>query len=133
MRGAAAAVVVALAAWLLIGLGPARVGQVLGGLLAIASLTLLAAARIQLGEAFAVAPRAKVLVTGGLYSRIPHPMYLFLDLSLLGIILGLRMPVLLLGWIALVAVQSWQAAREDRVLEQAFGDAYREYRRKTWW
>jgi protein-S-isoprenylcysteine O-methyltransferase Ste14 len=133
MRGAAAAVVVALAVWLLIGLGPARVGQVLGGLLAIASLTLLAAARIQLGEAFAVAPRAKVLVTGGLYSRIPHPMYLFLDLSLLGIILGLRMPVLLLGWIALVAVQSWQAAREDRVLEQAFGDAYREYRRKTWW
>ena len=133
MRGAAAAVVVALAVWLLIVLGPARVGQVLGGLLAIASLTLLAAARIQLGEAFAVAPRAKVLVTGGLYSRIPHPMYLFLDLSLLGIILGLRMPVLLLGWIALVAVQSWQAAREDRVLEQAFGDAYREYRRKTWW
>ncbi len=99
MRGAAAAVVVALAVWLLIGLGPARVAQVLGGL----------------------------------YSRIRHPMYVFLALSLLGIILGLRMPVLLLGWIALVAVQSWQAAREDRVLEQAFGDAYREYRHKTWW
>jgi protein-S-isoprenylcysteine O-methyltransferase Ste14 len=132
MRGIAAAGVAALAAWLLIGRGTVLVAQVLGGLLAIVSLAFLVAARIQLGEAFAVAPRAKLLVTGGLYSRIRHPMYLFLDLSLLGLILGLRLPILLLAWIAVVVVQSWQAAREDRVLEEAFGDAYREYRCGTW-
>jgi protein-S-isoprenylcysteine O-methyltransferase Ste14 len=133
MRGTAAAAVAALATWLLIGRGTAQVAHVLGGLLAVVSLALLVAARVQLGEAFAVAPQATVLVTGGLYSRIRHPMYLFLDLALLGLILGLRLPILLLPWIAVVAVQSWQAAREDRVLEKAFGDAYREYRRGTWW
>jgi protein-S-isoprenylcysteine O-methyltransferase Ste14 len=40
----------------------------------------------------------------------------------------------LLGvWLALVVVHSWAARREARVLGQAFGDAYREYRAKTWW
>ena len=28
---------------------------------------------------------------------------------------------------------AWAARREVRVLERAFGDAYREYRTKTWW
>jgi protein-S-isoprenylcysteine O-methyltransferase Ste14 len=38
-------------------------------------------------------------------------------------------------WIALVIVvisQMIRARREERVLEAAFGDAYREYRRTTW-
>jgi protein-S-isoprenylcysteine O-methyltransferase Ste14 len=29
-------------------------------------------------------------------------------------------------------MQIWRARREAQVLEAAFGDAYREYRRKTW-
>jgi len=40
---------------------------------------LMALARIQLGKAFSVAPKATTLVTHGLYSKIPHPLFVFLD------------------------------------------------------
>jgi protein-S-isoprenylcysteine O-methyltransferase Ste14 len=49
-----------------------------------------------------------------------------------GLILILGRPE---GWFVLAAVivaQTLRARREARVLEAAFGDAYREYRRKTW-
>ena len=89
--------------------------------------------RRQLANAFAITPRAKGLVTMGLYSRIPHPMYVFLDLALLGVVTMLRQPWLLVPWLALVAVQVLQARREATILERAFGDAYRDYRNRTWW
>ena len=44
-----------------------------------------------------------------------------------------RQPWLVLPWLALVAIHAWAARREARVLERAFGDAYREYRANTWW
>jgi protein-S-isoprenylcysteine O-methyltransferase Ste14 len=40
-----------------------------------------------------------------------------------------------IGWLVLLAIvvlQVVRARREARVLEAAFGDAYREYRSKTW-
>jgi protein-S-isoprenylcysteine O-methyltransferase Ste14 len=51
---------------------------------------------------------------------------------ILGLILVLQRPVLWVGLAAIVAVQTIRARREARVLEQAFGDSYREYRRQTW-
>ena len=96
-------------------------------------IPLLGLARRQLGRAFAITPQAKGLVTEGLYARIPHPMYAFLDLALLGVIIMARQQWLLVIWAGLVAVQASQARREARILEQAFGDAYRDYRRRTWW
>jgi protein-S-isoprenylcysteine O-methyltransferase Ste14 len=99
----------------------------------IIGVPLLLLSRSQLGRAFSVMPKASILVTHGLYSKIPHPMYAFLDLVLLGIIIALRMPWLIALWLALVAVQAWQAKREARLLEKTFGDAYRRYRAQTWW
>jgi protein-S-isoprenylcysteine O-methyltransferase Ste14 len=49
-----------------------------------------------------------------------------------GIILVLQKPALWMVLIAVVVGQTIRARREARVLEDAFGDAYREYRRKTW-
>jgi protein-S-isoprenylcysteine O-methyltransferase Ste14 len=60
-------------------------------------------------------------------------MYAFLDLALLGMVIAVRQPWLLVPWLGLAAVQAWQAAREAKVLEQAFGDAYTQYRARTWW
>ena len=113
--------------------GSREVALIAGAILLVVALALLAVSRRQLGEAFSVGPQAKVLVTHGLYSRIPHPMYAFLDLALLGAITMIRIPWLLIAWAGLIAVQAWQARREARVLEQAFGEAYSSYRRRTLW
>ncbi len=104
-----------------------------GGVLVLVGVGLVGLARRQLGDAFAIAPRAKGLVTGGLYARIPHPMYVFLDVALLGLVIMLREGWLLVVWGAIVLVQAWQARRETKVLQRAFGPAYLEYRRRTWW
>ncbi len=136
MRGAAlgaTVVLLGLGAFLLIEQGTGRQTLLTGGVLLALGLPLLGVARRQLGGAFAVTPQAKALVTEGLYARIPHPMYVFLDLALLGAVIVARRQWLLAVWAGLVVVQAWQAHREARVLEQAFGDAYRDYRRRTWW
>jgi protein-S-isoprenylcysteine O-methyltransferase Ste14 len=104
-----------------------------GGALVLIGLPLVGLSRLQLGQAFAVTPQAKGLVTHGLYARIPHPMYVFLDLLLLGVLVMLRQAWLLIPWVGLVGAQVWQAGREARVLTHAFGDAYRQYRKRTWW
>lgn len=114
------------------GLGRA-VALWIGGALVLVGVPLMALARVQIGSAFAVAPKAKALVTHGLYAKIPHPLYVFLDVALLGVVIALRQPWLVAPWLALVALHAWAARREARVLERAFGDAYRQYRAKTWW
>jgi protein-S-isoprenylcysteine O-methyltransferase Ste14 len=89
-------------------------------------------ARWQLGRSFSVRARARELVSSGLYARIRHPIYLFGGLAWTGALL------ILLGWRGLVIggivalVEIWRARREERVLAQAFGAQYEEYRRKTW-
>jgi protein-S-isoprenylcysteine O-methyltransferase Ste14 len=105
----------------------------LGGALVLAGVPLMVLGRLQLGKAFSLGPKATTLVTHGLYSKIPHPLFVFLDVALLGVLIALRQPWLVAPWLALVAVHAWAARREARVLERAFGDAYRQYRAKTWW
>jgi protein-S-isoprenylcysteine O-methyltransferase Ste14 len=49
-----------------------------------------------------------------------------------GLILVFRRPILWIVLVVIAVMQSIRAHREAKVLEAAFGDAYREYRRKTW-
>jgi protein-S-isoprenylcysteine O-methyltransferase Ste14 len=136
MRKAGLTVVIALlaaSALLVIREGTQRQGLVVGATLVVIGIPLLLLSRRQLGRAFSVAPKATTLVTTGLYLKIPHPMYAFLDLVLLGVILLLRQQWLVAIWLGVVAVQAWQAGRETKVLERAFGDAYRRYRAQAWW
>jgi protein-S-isoprenylcysteine O-methyltransferase Ste14 len=53
-------------------------------------------------------------------------------IMLAGIVLALHRPMLWLLLPVIVAMQTLRAHREAQVLEAAFGDAYREYRRRTW-
>jgi protein-S-isoprenylcysteine O-methyltransferase Ste14 len=85
-----------------------------------------------LGASFSVAPEAKALVTTGLYARIQHPMYVFLDLLLLTVIVALGTSILLLPWAIIVVVQTLQSRREEKVLAAAFGADYDSYRSRTW-
>ena len=101
-------------------------------LVCLPSCALMIMSRRQLGESFTVAPKAKVLVTTGLYSRIQHPMYLFLDLFILSIIVAIDIRPLIFVWAGLVIIQLMQSMREESVLSKAFGAEYEAYETRTW-
>jgi protein-S-isoprenylcysteine O-methyltransferase Ste14 len=111
---------------------PWTASRLIGLALAIASFGLWFAARIQLGRSFAVRAQAKELVTHGLYSKIRNPIYLFGSLFLAGMCLLLDKPIALLLLLVLAPLQAMRARKEARVLEEKFGDAYRQYRAQTW-
>ncbi len=103
-----------------------------GVFLAAVSFCLLLLARVQLGKSFAVTPKAKALVTQGLYSRVQHPMYLFVDLTIIGIALAVRRWYILLPLVVLLPLQIRNTVRERKVLMEKFGERYETYRRGTW-
>ncbi len=72
------------------------------------------------------------LVTNGLFSRLRHPMYTGFVLWIVGwATFHGAAASLLPGLLGVVNVQHWRRL-EDRHLEAAYGDAYREYRKATW-
>jgi protein-S-isoprenylcysteine O-methyltransferase Ste14 len=112
--------------------GPWDLQRSIGVALILVGIGGIVIARSQLGRSFAIKPAAHQLVTRGVYSKIRNPIYLFGVVTLAGLVLVLHRPILWLGLLAIVAMQTLRARREAQVLEAAFGDAYREYRRKTW-
>jgi len=112
--------------------GPWNMTRYLGTVLVAVGISFIAIARYQLRRSFSVKVEAHKLVTTGLYSKIRNPIYVFGIVMIAGMILILGRPV---GWLVLAAAivgQTIRARREARVLEAAFGDGYREYRRRTW-
>jgi protein-S-isoprenylcysteine O-methyltransferase Ste14 len=89
-------------------------------------------ARYTLGRSFSVKAKATELVTSGIYSKIRNPIYVFGVIVIAGLILMLRYPVLWVALVITIPLQIVRARREAQVLEARFGEAYREYRRQTW-
>lgn len=106
--------------------------RIAGLALATPSFVLFVLARMQLGGAFSVRAKATTLVTTGIYSRIRNPIYFFGALTFAGAILWADQPWLLLWFIVLIPLQIYRSRKEARVLEEQFGAAYLEYKRKTW-
>lgn len=106
--------------------------QIAGLCIAILAFLLLALARIQLGGAFSVQAKASTLVTTGLYSRIRNPIYFFGALMIAGIIIYANRPWFLLFYVVLIPLQIVRSRAEERLLAEKFGEAYAEYKRKTW-
>jgi protein-S-isoprenylcysteine O-methyltransferase Ste14 len=100
--------------------------------LSVACAAVWVVARRQLGTAFAVRAEAHHLVTTGLYAKLRHPIYVFGTMAFMLVLLALEGWSALAVWAVLVPVQVIRANREDRVLAEAFGDEYQEYRRSTW-
>jgi protein-S-isoprenylcysteine O-methyltransferase Ste14 len=99
------------------------------GLLGLAGVIL---ARYTLGRSFAITAKATALVTQGIYSRIRNPIYVSSVVFIAGVFLMVRNPYLWIILLVVIPMQIIRARREARVLEATFGDAYREYRRRTW-
>ena len=109
--------------------GPARWIGLLLGLIGLSGVIL---ARYTLGRSFSWAPRATELVTTGIYSRIRNPIYISGMICVLGMVLMVQRAAVLAIFVALIPMQIIRARREAAVLEAKFGDAYREYRKRTW-
>jgi protein-S-isoprenylcysteine O-methyltransferase Ste14 len=103
-----------------------------GVALAVVSFALVLLSRIQLGKSFAVTPKAKDLVTHGLYSRLQNPMYVFLDLSICGVALATHRWYVLLPLAVLLPLQIRNSRRECQLLHEKFGERYEVYHRATW-
>ena len=103
-----------------------------GAILMVVSFILFSVAHVQLGSSFSVTAQARNLVTTGLYSRIRNPIYLFGGLLIVGVLLFLEQPRYLLILLVLIPLQLARMRQEEKVLEEKFGDAYRQYKKSTW-
>ena len=111
---------------------PWNAQRYVGTALVVVGISFIAVARYQLGKSFAIRAQAHELVTRGLYSKIRNPIYVFGTVMFTGVALILQMRSLWIALVVVIILQTIRARREARVLEVAFGDAYREYRRKSW-
>ena len=119
--------------WLLVTwTSPWNLQRYVGTVLAVLGISLIGVARYQLGKSFSVRAEAHHLVTTGVYSKISSPIYVFGIVMLLGLTLVLQVPTMWVFLLVVAVAQTVRARREARVLDAAFGDAYRDYRRKTW-
>jgi protein-S-isoprenylcysteine O-methyltransferase Ste14 len=126
-------IVVGTLLWLLISWDhPWNALRYVGTVLVVLGVVMLGVARYQLGKSFSLKPEAHELVTTGLYSKIRNPIYVAGLVIIVGMMLALQKPVLGVVLVAVVIGQTVRARREAQVLEAAFGDAYREYRKRTW-
>ncbi len=103
-----------------------------GIILALVGYLLFVTARLQLGKSFSVRPQAKELVTVGLYSRIQNPIYVFVDVMWLGLIIALPLYWLFVPFAALLVFHVFRVRREAMILQETFGQNYLDYRKQTW-
>jgi len=106
--------------------------QIAGVAIFVPAFLLFVLARIELGRAFSVKAKASTLVTTGLYSRIRNPIYLFGGLMSVGIFIFAHRPWWLLIWVPAIPLQVLRVRKEEQVLQEKFGDAYLDYKRRTW-
>ena len=100
--------------------------------MAIAGFALSILARVQLGRSFSIRAQARMLVTTGLYSKFRHPIYLFRGIAFLGLFIAWGKLIPLLCFLLIYPAQILRARKEEKVLEQAFGEEYRRYKASTW-
>lgn len=111
---------------------PWNAQRYLGSALVIVGILFIVIARFQLGKSFSVKAEARELVTTGLYSKIRNPIYVFGGIMIAGALLIVQKPALWILFAVAIVAQAFRAHREAEVLEATFGDAYREYRKRTW-
>ena len=97
----------------------------------VAGYVLATASLAFLGRSFSINAEARRLVTQGPYARVRHPLYVAETLAAAG------MAVHFAAWPCFamlavhVALQVWRAMNEERVLADAFGAEWVEYRART--
>ena len=83
-----------------------------------------------LGRSFGIMPRARGLVTSGLYRWVRHPIYLGEFLVFLGIMILTVSPVSVATYLVFVGLQMYRLVVEEQTLADAYPE-YDEYRGRT--
>ncbi len=101
---------------------------------AAAALLMLMRIHRDLGDGFSVRLRVRAdhdLVTDGLYAHVRHPMYAALSAFFLSASILSGHGLIALCGVALTVLLWSRTVGEERMMEEHFGDAYREYRART--
>jgi protein-S-isoprenylcysteine O-methyltransferase Ste14 len=111
--------------WAIAGIGL----YVLATLLFLSALE--AARRIPLPRTFVDDPMPRALITSGPFAIVRHPFYIAYSLAWLAAPIATHGPFI--GFLSLVAIATYviAARREERQLEDRFGEAYRAYKLGT--
>lgn len=88
-----------------------------------------------LWRSFSIVPEPRELKTTGPYRVVRHPVYLgqFMAQAAIILISFKTHIVWITVYVLFVAMQLYRSKLEDRVLEAAFGEPYREWKAKTFW
>jgi protein-S-isoprenylcysteine O-methyltransferase Ste14 len=106
--------------------------HIVGIAMAAVGFTLWILARVQLGKSFAITAQAKALVTRGLYAKFRHPVYVFAAVAFTGLIVAWNAKFAPFYLLAYCLMQAPRTRKEDAVLQQEFGEEYRQYKARTW-
>lgn len=113
---------------------PAWASQILGSLFLVIGFGLIIPSFKALGRATTPNPEPKAgagLVTSGVYRYVRHPMYTALLTGMLGWAISMRSPFALLAFANFAIFIHSKANLEESLLEEKFGDSYRQYRQQT--
>ncbi|MFH0957646.1 MAG: methyltransferase [Pseudomonadota bacterium] len=80
---------------------------------------------------FAAPRRSGTLNTGGIYSKVRHPMYTAVICAFLGYVIYWGSGWSVLFWLAMTTLYIIKAWKEEQVLEQRY-PGYDDYRKRTW-
>ncbi len=75
--------------------------------------------------------RGHQLATGGPFRLLRHPIYMALNLLALGSAIAIPSPLLWISVVLMATGSDLRGRAEERILEEAFGETYRAYRRGT--
>ena len=90
-------------------------------------------AMVYLGKSLAVLPGGERLVTHGIYKYLRHPVYLGIDMTLLGLFLAVGSTAgMIYLFVVVLPLNILRSRLEEKALLHKFGDAYRTYRQQTW-
>ena len=90
-----------------------------------------AARRVPLPPPLVDDPMPKALITGGPFALIRHPFYVAYSMAWLAAPVATHGPLITVFAVAAIATYAVAARREERQLEDRFGEAYRTYKLGT--
>ncbi len=121
-----------LASWMQVSVAvnSAAAALILSNLLLIAGLLVSASALAYLRFNFSILPEARIVVSGGPYRLVRHPIYLGEVISGLGLLVVLPSPWLVAVLVSFVAAQLYRTRIEEATLTRAI-PGYADYARRT--